>query len=106
MTVQRAIRRDLTRGDRAGLATGERDRRRFDVFGQRLPSFRNAAWEADHIEASVEVDVDGRVVKPWVTWFVDAAHNEICGTAVTPGMPLTRVYRSNREPDGTLDPHD
>jgi putative transposase len=43
VTVQRAIRRDLTRGDRAGLATGERDRRRFDVFGQRPPSFRNAA---------------------------------------------------------------
>jgi hypothetical protein len=35
----------------------------------------------------VEVDVDGRLVKPWVTWFVDAAHNANCGTAVTPGYP-------------------
>ncbi|UJW28878.1 hypothetical protein L3Q67_26950 [Saccharothrix sp. AJ9571] len=55
------------------------------MFGKQPPSFRNAAWEADHVEAPVEVDVDGRLVKPWITWFVDAAHNAICGTAVTPG---------------------
>jgi putative transposase len=49
VTIQRAIRRDLTNGDRAGLRKGERDRRKFDVFLQRPPSFRNAAWEADHV---------------------------------------------------------
>jgi putative transposase len=86
-TVQRAIRRDLTPGERAGLRRGERERRRFDVFLQRPSSFRNAAWEADHVEAPVEVEVDGRLVKPWVTWFVDACHNAVCGVAVTPGTP-------------------
>lgn len=31
---------------------------------QAVPS---AAWEPDHVEAPVEVDVEGRLVKPWVT---------------------------------------
>ncbi|WP_410595648.1 Mu transposase C-terminal domain-containing protein [Amycolatopsis sp. lyj-23] len=86
-TVQRAIRRDLSAGERAGLRRGERERRKFDVFLQRPISYRNAAWETDHVEAPVEVEVGGRLVKPWVTWFVDACHNAIAGTAVTPGTP-------------------
>lgn len=88
-TVQRAIRRDLTAGERAGLRAGERERRRYDVFLRRPRTFRNAAWETDHVEAPVEVEVGGRLVKPWVTWFVDACHNVVCGTAVTPG-PASR----------------
>jgi hypothetical protein len=32
------------------------------VFLQRPLSFRNAAWEADHVEAPVHVEVDGRLV--------------------------------------------
>jgi putative transposase len=87
VTVQRAVRRDLTAGERAGLRRGERARRKFDVFLERPASYRNAAWEADHVEAAVEVAVDGRLVKPWVTWFVDAEHNTIAGTAVTQGAP-------------------
>lgn len=33
-TLHRAIRRDLTRGERAGLKSGEAARRAHDVFGQ------------------------------------------------------------------------
>nr|WP_258081619.1 Mu transposase C-terminal domain-containing protein [Nocardia nova] len=86
-TVQRAILRDLTPGEIAGLRRGERERRKFDVFLQRPTSFRNAVWEADHVEASVQVEVDGRLVKPWITWFVDAAHDVILGAAVTAQTP-------------------
>lgn len=86
-TVQRAIARDLTPGERAGLAQGERARRQYDIFLQRPATYRNAAWEADHVEAPVQVDVDGRLVKPWVTWFVDSRHDVILGTAVTPHTP-------------------
>ena len=86
-TLHRAIREDITPGDLAGLRGGERDRRKIDVFLQRPASFRNAAWEADHVEAPVQVEVDGRLVKPWVTWFVDACHDVILGTAVTPRHP-------------------
>lgn len=38
-TVQRAIKRDLTAGELAGLRGGERERRKFDVFLQRPASF-------------------------------------------------------------------
>ncbi|WP_431972599.1 Mu transposase C-terminal domain-containing protein [Nocardia sp. bgisy134] len=86
-TVQRAILRDLTPGERAGLRGGERARRKFDVFLQRPPAHRNAAWEADHVEAAVQVDVDGILTKPWVTWFVDATHDVILGAAVTQQTP-------------------
>lgn len=70
-TLQRAVERDLSLGDRAGLRHGERARRAHDVFLQRPRGYRNEVWEADHVEAPVEVDVEGRSVKPWVTWFVD-----------------------------------
>ncbi|MEU4472384.1 Mu transposase C-terminal domain-containing protein [Micromonospora sp. NPDC023888] len=86
-TLQRAVARDLPPGARAGLRKGEHAARRFDVFLQRPATYRNAVWETDHVEAPVEVDVDGRLVKPWVTWFVDCASNAVCGTAVTPGPP-------------------
>ena len=46
-TLHRALRRDLTPGERAGLAKGEAARRAFDVFGQRPPAHRNAAWEGE-----------------------------------------------------------
>lgn len=86
-TLHRAVARDLSPGERAGLRKGEHAARAFDVFLQRPATYRNAAWEGDHVEAPVEVDVEGRLVKPWVTWFVDCATNAVCGTAVTPGPP-------------------
>ncbi|WP_407675005.1 Mu transposase C-terminal domain-containing protein [Nocardia puris] len=86
-TLHRAIRLDVSPGDRAGLRAGERERRRFDVFLKRPSTYRNAEWEADHVEAAVEVDVGDRLVKPWVTWFVDRQHCVIMGAAVTPRYP-------------------
>lgn len=86
-TLHRAVARDLSAGERAGLRKGEYAARAHDVFLQRPAGHRNAAWEADHVEAPVEVDVEGRLVKPWVTWFVDCATNVVCGTAITPGPP-------------------
>lgn len=86
-TLQRAVARDLAAGDRAGLAGGERARRAYDVFLRRPPTRRNQVWEADHVEAPVEVHVEDRLVKPWVTWFIDVGTDAVCGTAVTPGAP-------------------
>lgn len=86
-TVRRAVARELTRGERDGLRRGERARRARDVYLRRPEVYRNAVWEADHVEASVEVDVDGELRKPWVTWFVECATNAICGAAITPGYP-------------------
>ncbi|MFF7724900.1 Mu transposase C-terminal domain-containing protein [Streptomyces luteogriseus] len=86
-TFLRAVRRDLTAGERAGLAAGADAARAHDVFAQRALSWRNHVWEADHVQAPLLVDADGDLVRPWVTWFIDTATKVITGTAVTPGTP-------------------
>ncbi|WP_374203097.1 Mu transposase C-terminal domain-containing protein [Streptomyces sp. ST2-7A] len=86
-TLHRAIRRDLTPGERAGLAGGERAARKHDVFLARPRGWRNQVWETDHMQAPVLIDVDGTARRPWITWFTDCATNAITGLAVTPGDP-------------------
>lgn len=86
-TLHRAIQRDLTPGERAGLAAGERAARKHDVFLTRPRGWRNQVWETDHMQAAVLVDVDGTARRPWITWFTDCATNAIMGVAVTPGHP-------------------
>ncbi|MGA5843184.1 Mu transposase C-terminal domain-containing protein [Streptomyces pseudogriseolus] len=86
-TLHRAIRRDLTPGERAGLAGGERAARKHDVFLARPRGWRNQVWETDHMQAPVLVDVEGKARRPWITWFTDCSTNAITGLAVTPGNP-------------------
>lgn len=86
-TFLRAMRRDLTSGERAGLARGPEAARAHDVLGRRPVQWRNETWEADHVQAPLVVDADGELVRPWVTWFIDVATKSITGTAVTPGQP-------------------
>ncbi|MCX5318057.1 Mu transposase C-terminal domain-containing protein [Streptomyces sp. NBC_00154] len=86
-TFLRAVRRDLTAGERAGLAAGPDAARAHDVFGKRAASWRNHVWETDHVQAPLLVDADGDLVRPWVTWFIDTATKVITGIAVTPGVP-------------------
>nr|WP_234332100.1 Mu transposase C-terminal domain-containing protein [Streptomyces sp. NRRL F-5650] len=86
-TLHRAIQRDLTPGERAGLAGGERAARKHDVFLARPRPWRNKVWETDHVQAPVLVEVDGKPRRPWITWFTDCATNAITGVAVTSGPP-------------------
>lgn len=86
-TLQRAVVRDLSAGERAGLKGGEAARRRYDVYGKRPPAHRNACWEGDHKRIPVRVDVEGRPLCPWVTWFIDVASKVVVGVAVTPHEP-------------------
>ncbi|MGW6506622.1 Mu transposase C-terminal domain-containing protein [Streptomyces niveus] len=86
-TLHRAIRRDLSPGERAGLSGGERAARKHDVFLARPRGWRNQVWETDHMQAPVLVDVDGATRRPWITWFTDCATNVITGVAVTPVYP-------------------
>jgi putative transposase len=86
-TLQRAVRQDLSVGERAGLRGGEAARRRYDVYGKRPPTYRNACWEGDHKRVPVRVSLDGTGVCPWVTWFIDVASKVIVGVAVTPHQP-------------------
>ncbi|MFZ3491943.1 transposase [Streptomyces sp. 5.8] len=85
--LQRAVRQDLSVGERAGLKGGEAARRRYDVYGKRPRTHRNACWEGDHKRVPVRVDVEGVAVCPWVTWFIDVATKAIVGVAVTPHQP-------------------
>ncbi|MEU6093101.1 Mu transposase C-terminal domain-containing protein [Streptomyces sp. NPDC047085] len=86
-TFYRAVTTHFTPGFLAGLRKGERARRAFDVHFNRPPGFRNDAWEADHVEASVWVNVNGHRCKPWVTWFVDCTTTVICGLCVSAQTP-------------------
>ncbi|MGO4463647.1 ISNCY family transposase, partial [Streptomyces sp. M-16] len=51
----RAVRQDLSAGERAGLKGGEGARRRYDVYGKRPRMHRNACWEGDHKRVPVRV---------------------------------------------------
>ncbi|MFJ7242797.1 hypothetical protein ACIQWB_37545 [Streptomyces olivaceus] len=64
------------------------------MFGKRPASWRNHAWETDHVQASLLVDADGDLVRPWITWFIDTATKTITGTAVTPGHPSRAPVRA------------
>ncbi|MFF5638427.1 Mu transposase C-terminal domain-containing protein [Streptomyces sp. NPDC012825] len=86
-TLYRAVARDVSPGLRAGMRGGEAARRDHDVFFERPAVHRNEVWEADHVQVKVEVDIDGRPGRPWVTWFVDCATRVICGFAVTAQVP-------------------
>lgn len=86
-TLHRAIRRDLSPGERAGLVGGERAARKHDVFLARPRGWRNQVWESDHVQAPVLVDVEGTARRPWITWFTDCATNAITGVVVTPVHP-------------------
>lgn len=106
-TLQRAVRRDLSAGERAGFKGGEAARRRFDVYGKRPPTHRNACWEGHHKHIPVGVALDGTAVRPWVTWFIDVASKVIVGVAVTPHQPARdailaalRTGISRTAPDG------
>lgn len=70
-TFLRAVRRDLTAGERAGLASGPDAARAHDVFGERAASWRNHVGETDHVQAPLPVNADGDLVRPWATWFID-----------------------------------
>ncbi|MFJ8746174.1 Mu transposase C-terminal domain-containing protein [Embleya sp. NPDC127516] len=86
-TFLRALRRDLTAGERVGYRKGPEAARALDVFAKRPRTWRNHTWEADHVQAPLRVDADGDLVHPYVTWFIDCATKAITGVTVTPGYP-------------------
>ncbi|KIF67352.1 hypothetical protein HY68_36240 [Streptomyces sp. AcH 505] len=86
-TLHRAIHRDMVPGDLAGLRQGIPASRAFDPYLSRPPTRRNEEWEGDHKQAPVLVWADGRLVKPWVTWFCDCHTGMVMGWAVTPHYP-------------------
>jgi len=82
-TVRRAVARQLSPGQRAGLSKGERARRDHDTYLTRKAGFRNECWEADHTELALRAQLpDGSLVRPWLTMFVDRSTRAIPGWAM------------------------
>ncbi|WP_176741671.1 DDE-type integrase/transposase/recombinase [Streptomyces sp. Cmuel-A718b] len=86
-TLHRAVKLDLAPGDLAGLRSGIPASRALDPHLKRPPTCRNEEWEGDHKQAPVLVWADGRLVKPWITWFCDCHTGVTMGWAVTPHYP-------------------
>ncbi|MEU6768123.1 transposase family protein [Streptomyces sp. NPDC046853] len=105
-TFLRAVRRDLTAGERAGYRHGPGAARALDVFAKRPRMWRNHVWEADHVQAPLRVDADGDLVAPYVTWFIDCATKAITGLAVTPDTPTrASVLAALRSAALRIDPY-
>ncbi|KOG54412.1 hypothetical protein ADK76_23365 [Streptomyces griseoflavus] len=84
-TLRRAFQRDLAPALRAALREGIPAADAYHPHFQRPAKHRNEVWEGDHKQAPVDVVLpDGRLVRPWVTWFVDTGTGVILGYAVTP----------------------
>lgn len=66
-TLLRAVRRDPTPGERAGLRAGPEAARALAVFARRPPTWRNHTWEADHVQAPLTVDAEGTPVRPHIS---------------------------------------
>ncbi|QLH19378.1 Mu transposase C-terminal domain-containing protein [Streptomyces sp. Rer75] len=86
-TLHRTVKRDLPPGDLAGLREGIPASRAHDPHLRRPPTCRNEEWEGDHKQVPILVWADGRLVKPWVTWFCDCHTGMTMGWAVTPHYP-------------------
>ena len=105
-TVWRAFQRALTPGQLAGLAHGEEARREFDTYLAQSPQHRNQVWQADHNELAIEVLLpNGRVVKPWLTSFVDVQSRVLCGWAISEIPTQASVFAALRVAILTEPPH-
>lgn len=105
-TLHRAIRRDLTPGERTGLAGGEREACKHDEF-----LARTRGWPEPGVGDRPHADpgagrCDGKPPRPSITWFTDCATNAITGVAVTPGHPSRKsVLAALRSADLRDGPH-
>lgn len=84
-TVQAAIARELTVGERAYLTDGDPGLRRHQVYLRHEPRFRGECYEGDHKQLSIEVLAPRAVrpQRPWATLFIDQFSRLIVGCALS-----------------------
>ncbi|MGW3212808.1 Mu transposase C-terminal domain-containing protein [Streptomyces parvus] len=107
--VRRAVRRDLTPAQRAALRLGLPAAETCNPRFQRPAVHRNEVWEGDHKQVPADIALPNRrLVRPWLTWFIDRGSGRVMGYAVTPvsahrGSVLSAMHSSMRR-DGKFGP--
>lgn len=83
-TLQRAFAEQMSRAERAYAVQGEDGWRAHKLHLRSEPERRNAVWEADHKQLSIEVIPPNgtKPVKPWVTIFLDGHTRAVMGYAM------------------------
>lgn len=98
-TLQRAFQEQMSNQERAYAVSGSDGQRRYTLSLRWEPEYRNALWEADHKEIPVEVlPPRGRkLIRPWVTLFVDAKTRGVMGYAVNEIQTAADVHAALRQ---------
>ncbi|HEV7805482.1 MAG TPA: DDE-type integrase/transposase/recombinase [Solirubrobacteraceae bacterium] len=98
-TLQRAFKEQMTNQERAYAVTGSNGQRRYTLSLRWEPPYRNALWEADHKEIPVEVipPRGTKLIRPWVTVFLDGKTRGVMGYSVNEIQTAADVHAALRQ---------
>lgn len=98
-TLQRAFKEQLSFQERAYAVSGSDGQRRYTLSLRWEPAHRNALWEADHKEIPVEVlpPRGSKLIRPWVTVFLDGKTRAVMGYAVNEIQTAADVHAALRQ---------
>ena len=85
--------------ERAYAVSGSDGQRRYTLWLRWEPAHRNALWEADHKEIPVEVmpPRGAKLIRPWVTVFLDGRTRGVMGYAVNEIQTAADVHAALRQ---------
>lgn len=98
-TLQRAFTEQLSHQERAYAVSGSDGQRRYTLSLRWEPAHRNALWEADHKEIPVAVmpPRGSKLIRPWVTVFLDGRTRAVMGYAVNEIQTAADVHAALRQ---------
>lgn len=98
-TLQRAFKRQLSFQERGYAVSGSDGQRRYTLSLRWEPEHRNALWEADHKEIPVQVipPRGTKLIRPWVTVFLDGKTRAVMGYAVNEIQTAADVHAALRQ---------
>ena len=98
-TLQRAFKAQMSFQERAYALSGSDGQRRYTLGLRWEPAHRNALWEADHKEIPVEVlpPRGTKLIRPWVTVFLDGRTRGVMGYAVNEIQTAADVHAALRQ---------
>lgn len=98
-TLWRAFQEQMSLQERAYALTGSAGQRRYTLGLRWEPEHRNALWEADHKEIPVQVmpPRGTKLIRPWVTVFLDGKTRAVMGYAVNEIQTAADVHAALRQ---------